>query len=191
MYVEKKDSKPCPRWNEGVAFGILETLCLFGSRVLTKWVYVMTLWRLSVCVCVCVCMYVTNFNIGNISDTIYSNVLKVGQRVACGETFKMIWHWVTLTSGQGHSIYWKFKKKPYLTIFDNISDTIHSTLMRRSQKVALGQIFKTMCHWVTLTKGQSHSLYFNARKCQFFYHIWQSLRHYILSVAKLWKFAFR
>ena len=33
-------------------------------------------------------------------------VIKVGLNVACGETFKMMWHWVTLTLSQGHSIYW-------------------------------------------------------------------------------------
>ena len=37
-----------------------------------------------------VCLSVINFNIGNISDTIHSRVMKVGQRVACGETFKMM-----------------------------------------------------------------------------------------------------
>ena len=59
---------------------------------------------------------VTNFNIGNISDTFYSRVMKVGPKVACGETFKMLWIWVTLTSVQSHSIYRKFGKCLFLTI---------------------------------------------------------------------------
>ena len=57
---------------------------------------------------------VTNFNIGNISDTIYSRVMTVCQKVACGETFKVICPWVTLTFGKGHSVYWKFGKYPFL-----------------------------------------------------------------------------
>ena len=109
-----------------------------------------------------VCMYVTNFNIGNISDTIYSRVMKVGQRVAYWETFKMIRPWVTLIFCQGHSIYLKFGKKPFLNIFDNLSDTINSRIMRQSPKVAWGETFKTMWHLVTLTEG-----YLKVRKCQF------------------------
>ena len=144
----------------------------------------------SVCLCVCWCVCVTNFKIGNYSDTIYSRVMKLGQRVACGETFKMIWPRVTLTFTQGHSIYWKFGKKPFLNIFDNISDTILSRVMRHSQKVAWGKTFKMMWHLVTLTVGQGHSLYLKVRKCQFFYHFWQSLWHYLL-VVKWWQLAFR
>ena len=59
------------------------------------------------------------------------------------------------------SVYCKFEKKIFLTIFYNILDTIYSTVMRRSQKVAWGETFKTMGQWVTLTFGQGHSLYLN------------------------------
>ena len=42
--------------------------------------------------------------------------------------------------GKGHSVYWKFeeKKNTFLTIFQNVSDTIHSTVMRCGQKSSLG-----------------------------------------------------
>ena len=48
--------------------------------------------------CVCVCVCVTNFNIGNIADSIYSKFIRLGPKVAFGETFKMMWPWVTLKS---------------------------------------------------------------------------------------------
>ena len=60
----------------------------------------------------------------NISDTFYSRVMKLGQQVACRETFKMMWHWVTLTKSQGHSLFLKVKKYssvwPFLTIFQTL-----------------------------------------------------------------------
>ena len=39
-------------------------------------------------------------------------------------------------------IYWKFGKMPFLNIFDNISDTIHSRVMRHGPKVAWGETLK-------------------------------------------------
>ena len=48
-------------------------------------------------------------------DIIHSKVMIFGREVACVETFKMMWHWMTLTFGQGHSSYWKFGNYPFLT----------------------------------------------------------------------------
>ena len=58
----------------------------------------------------------------NISDIIYSRVTIPGQKVACGETFKMMWHWVTLTFDQGHNNYENLQN----INFENMSDSIHS-----------------------------------------------------------------
>ena len=51
----------------------------------------------------------------NISDIIHSRVMILHQKVACGKTFKMMWHWMALTFGQGHNIenleninFWKY-----------------------------------------------------------------------------------
>ena len=125
--------------------------------------YVMTLRRLSVCLSVH--PSVTNFKIGTISDTIYSRVMKVGQKVACGVIFKMIWPQVTVIEGQSLRIYWKLGKYQFLAILDNISDTFHSRVIKHGPKVAWGETFKTMWHWVTLTEG--HNLYLKVRKCRF------------------------
>ena len=59
----------------------------------------------------------------NISYIFHSRVMILGQKVACGETFKMMWYWVTLTFGQGHNNYMKIWKK---SIFENMLDSIHS-----------------------------------------------------------------
>ena len=94
---------------------------------------------------------------------IESIVIKLGQKVACGKSFKMMWHWVTLTFRQGHSIYWKFGKYQFLTI----SDTIHSRIMRPGQKVSCVETFKMVWHLVTLSKGQGHNLYLKVKKYPF------------------------
>ena len=41
-----------------------------------------------------------------ISQTLFigSRVMKLGQQVACRETFKIMRHWVIFTEGQGHSL---------------------------------------------------------------------------------------
>ena len=139
-----------------------------------KWVHVMTLHRLSV----------TNFKIGNISNTIYSRVMKVCHSVACAETFKRIWPWMTLTFGQGYSIYKTFEKK---AIFDHISCTIHSsyeTLPKGSLRWDL-QNDVTLADWVTLTEGQSHSLYVKIGKYPF-KNFRQYLGHYLQYSFKTW-----
>ena len=74
----------------------------------------MTLRRLSVSLVVCLC--VTNFNIDNISDTIYSRFIRLDPKVARGKTFKNDMAFDDLTFSQGHSIYLKFAKE---AIFDH------------------------------------------------------------------------
>ena len=67
-------------------------------------------------------------SIFDISNTIHSIVMKLGQKVACGETLKYMWYWVTLTKGQGHSLYLILiivKKISILKNFDNLSETIY------------------------------------------------------------------
>ena len=49
-------------------------------------------------------------------------------------------------------------------IFDNISDTIYSRVMRHGPKVAWEETFKMMCHWVTF------SLYIESKKKPIFDH---------------------
>ena len=36
-----------------------------------------------------------------------------------------MWHWVTLTKGQGHSVYFKVKNYQFLALLNNLSDTIY------------------------------------------------------------------
>ena len=96
----------------------------------------------------------------NISDTIYSRVMKLRQMVACGETFKMTWHWANLTKSQRHILYLKVKKYPFLTnltIFQTLF--IGSRVMKLDPQVACGETFKVMWYWVILTEGQGHSLF--------------------------------
>ena len=59
--------------------------------------------------------------------------MKVGFQVAYGETFKMMWPLVTLTSKS---------ENIHLTTFDNISDTIYSRVMTHGQKVACKETLK-------------------------------------------------
>ena len=67
--------------------------------------------------------------------------IKLGQQVACGETFKIIWHRVTLTEGSKSQIYLKVRKYPFAIIFDNISDTLYSRVMKLGQRI-VGRLSK-------------------------------------------------
>ena len=77
-----------------------------------------------------------------ISQTLFieSLVIQLGQKAACGETFKMMWHWLTLNEGQSHSVYWKFGNCPFLITFNNISDTIHSKVIPWPKGIMWGDL---------------------------------------------------
>ena len=53
----------------------------------------------------------------NISYTIYIRVLKLGQKVALAESFKMICLRVTLTEGEGHMITLKCGNGDFFAVF--------------------------------------------------------------------------
>ena len=97
--------------------------------------------------------FLTNFD--NISDIIHSRVIVIGQNVVCGETFQMMWHWVTLTFGEGHSIYWKFGKYSFLTKSQTLFTVDYETLPTFSLCGDL-QIYVTLCDLDE--KSRSHSL---------------------------------
>ena len=42
-----------------------------------------------------------NINFDNISDAIQCGVMRLGLQVACKETFKRMWYWITLTMVTG------------------------------------------------------------------------------------------
>ena len=71
----------------------------------------------------------------NISDIIHSRVVILGQKVACQKTFKMMWHSVTLTFGQGHNNYIKISK---ISFFEKTTHSIHSFNYKTSPKCSLG-----------------------------------------------------
>ena len=84
--------------------------------------------------------------------------MKLGPKVVCEKTFKMVCHRLTLTKGQGHRVHLKFGKMAFFEFFDNISYTIYIRVMKLGQKVGYKKTFKMMCHMSTLTKGQGHKI---------------------------------
>ena len=78
---------------------------------------------------------VTKFNIGNIPDTVYSNYESWPKGSLWGDLQNDI--------ALGDLDFWsrsqylpEIWKKPFLNNFDNISDTIHSRILRHRLKVA-------------------------------------------------------
>ena len=84
---------------------------------------------------------------------------------------------MTLTFGQGQSIYWKLD----IIIFENISDIIQSRVMILGQKAACVEIFKIMWHLVTLTKVKV-TVFTWKLKISIFDNFEQSLRHYFFKI---------
>ena len=72
----------------------------------------------------------------NISYAIYIRVMKLDQKVAYEETFKMMYHRLTLTKGQGHRVHLKFGKMAFFEFFDNISYATYIRVMKLGPKVA-------------------------------------------------------
>ena len=76
---------------------------------------------------------VTNLNMDNISGTIYSRVIKLGQKVVCEKTFKMICQRMTLTQGQGHRGHLELGKNAFFVFLDNNSYTSYIRVMKLGQ----------------------------------------------------------
>ena len=98
------------------------------------------------------------FEFFDISYAIYIRVMKLDQKVAYEETFKMRCHRLTLIKGQGHRVHLKFWKMAFFEFFDNISFAIYITVMKLGQKVGYEKTFQMMRHRSTLTKGQGHKI---------------------------------
>ena len=82
---------------------------------------------------------------------------------------------------EGHSIDLKFAKKTFLNIFDNISDTIHSRIMRSSPKAAWGDL-QNYGTFGDLDQRSKPQPLLEGSKMPIFDHFLQSLRHYLLVV---------
>ena len=74
-------------------------------------------------------------------------------------------HWVTLTKGQGHSLYLKVKKYHFLITLDNLSDIIF--LKYSYETWPTGNLWGDLQNDVTLgdlDQGQGHSFYLIVRR---------------------------
>ena len=74
-----------------------------------------------------------------ISGSIKSKVVQLGPK----DSLYIVWHMVTLTEGQGHSVYWFLKIKE----ITHISDIIYCRVIKFDHKVACGETFKVKVTW--------------------------------------------